>query len=114
MRASKLDHSAAINTSKDVERTIEEQVRVAWQNLITARAKAEWYRNQANISAEFLELARKERKLGNRSLLDVLQAEVGLNAAQSGALAAEIDQMVQAYTLLHAMGRLDLDLFAAK
>lgn len=114
LRASKLDHSAAINTSKDVERTIEEQVRVAWQNLITARAKAEWYRNQANISSEFLELARKERKLGNRSLLDVLQAEVGLNTAQSGALAAEIDQMVQAYTLLHAMGRLDLDLFAAK
>ena len=114
LRASKLDHSAAINTSKDVERAIEEQVRVAWQNLITARAKAEWYRNQANISSEFLELARKERKLGNRSLLDVLQAEVGLNTAQSGALAAEIDQMVQAYTLLHAMGRLDLDLFAAK
>lgn len=114
LRASKLDHSAAINTSKDVERTVEEQVRVAWQNLITARSKAEWFRNQANISSEFLELARKERKLGNRSLLDVLQAEVGLNTAQSGALAAEIDQMVQAYTLLHAMGRLDLDLFAAK
>ncbi|WP_461210251.1 TolC family protein [Desulfocurvus sp. DL9XJH121] len=114
LRASKRDRSSAVNSVKDVERTVEEQVRVAWQNLITARAKAEWYRNQANISEEFLRLARKERKLGNRSLLDVLQAEVGLNQARSGALGAEIDQMLQVYTLLHAMGRLDLDLFAAK
>lgn len=113
LRATKKDLSAAVNNVKDVERAIEEQVRVAWQNLITARSKAEWFRNQANISAEFLELARKERKLGNRSLLDVLQAEVGLNTSQSGALAAEIDQMTQTYTLLHAMGRLELDLFAA-
>jgi len=111
LAASRKDRSAAVNTVLDVERTIEEQVRVSWQNLITARAKAEWFRNQAVISEEFLELARKERKLGNRSLLDVLSAEVNLNSARSGAITAEVDQMVQAYTLLHVMGHLELDLF---
>lgn len=114
LAASRKDRSAAVNTVLDVERTIEEQVRVAWQNLITARSKAEWFRNQAVISEEFLELARKERKLGNRSLLDVLSAEVNLNSARSGAITAEVDQMIQAYTLMHAMGQLELDLFPAQ
>lgn len=113
LAASRKDRSAAVNTVLDVERTIEEQVRVSWQNLITARAKAEWFRNQAVISEEFLELARKERKLGNRSLLDVLSAEVNLNSARSGAVSAEVDQMIQAYSLLHAMGHLELDLYSA-
>lgn len=113
LAASRKERSAAVNTVLDVERTIEEQVRVSWQNLLTARAKAEWFRNQAVISEEFLELARKERKLGNRSLLDVLSAEVNLNSARSGAISAEVDQMVQAYTLLHALGHLELDMFPA-
>jgi len=114
LAAARKDRSAAVNTVMDTERTVEEQVRVAWQNLITARSKAEWFSNQAVISEEFLTLARKERKLGNRSLLDVLSAEVNLNTARSGAVTAEVDQMIQAYTLLYAMGHLELDLFAAK
>ncbi|NJB67439.1 adhesin transport system outer membrane protein [Desulfobaculum xiamenense] len=101
----------ATNTLRDQERLIEELVRVNWQNLLTARAKAEWFRNQANIEGEFLELARKERKLGNRSLLDVLTAEVSHNNALSGATSAEVDQDLAAFNLLYAMGELELDLF---
>lgn len=110
LKAAKKDVSAGINTAKDLERTIEEQVRTSWQNLITAKAKAEWFSNQANIEGEFLELARKERKLGNRSLLDVLTAEVNHINAKSGAIAAQIDHMIEMYNLLFAMGRLDTEL----
>ncbi len=110
-RAAKREKTAAFYSVKDAERTIEESVRVAWQNLITASAQADWYKNQANIQEEFLKLARKERKLGNRSLLDVLSAEVDLNNAQSEAVAAEINKMIQCYTLIHAMGRLNLGLY---
>ena len=39
----------------------------------TAQKNAQFLINQARISNEFLELARKERKAGNRTLLDVLE-----------------------------------------
>jgi adhesin transport system outer membrane protein len=101
----------AIMTLRDTHRTIGEQVRVSWQNLLTAQSKATWFGNQANIENEFLQLARKERKMGNRSLIDVLSAEVNYINALSGTVGAEIDKAVAAYNLLYAMGRLDLELF---
>jgi len=101
----------AIMLLRDMHRTVGEQVRVSWQNLLTAQARAAWFSNQANIENEFLELARKERKMGNRSLIDVLNAEVNFLNALSGAVGAEIDKSLAAYNLLYAMGRLDLEMF---
>ena len=111
LKSARHTRTGAVNTLLDIQRTIEEQVRVSWQNLLTARGRAEWYNNQANIEGEFLELARKERKLGNRSLLDVLTSEVTHINALSGAVAAEADKSLAAYDLLYAMGWLELDLF---
>lgn len=101
----------AIFTLRDTHRNIGEQVRVSWTNLLTAQARAVWFSNQANIENEFLGLARKERKMGNRSLLDVLNAEVNYINALSGAIGAEVDKTIAAYNLLYAMGKLDLDSF---
>ena len=64
-------------------------------------------RNQANIAAEFLTLARKERKLGKRSLLDLLTGETNLVNAESDAASAERDVDIAAFTLLAVMGKLD-------
>lgn len=105
------DREAGRNSLKDMERTIEERIRTAWQNLLTARARAEWFRSQASILEGFLELARKERTLGNRSLLDVLAAETDFYTAQIQLVGAEYDQMVEAFNLLYVMGRLELELF---
>lgn len=96
---------------RDLNRTIEEQVRTAWDNLITFRTNAEFLNNQANILGEFLDLARKERKMGTRSLLDVLNAEVTSINAISAAVSAEIDTMVAAYNLIFAMGEMRRELF---
>ena len=85
---------------------IEEQARHAWSNLQTARENAALLRNQANISAEFLELARKERQLGKRSLIDVLSGETNLINAQSDAASAESDVVIAGLTLLSVMGQL--------
>ena len=87
----------------------ERQVRDAWDNLETNRMNFAFRRNQAAISAEFLELARKERKLGNRSLLDVLAGETSLTNANSDAASAETDVAIGVFTLLREMGRLKLD-----
>jgi adhesin transport system outer membrane protein len=111
LKSAEFSHRDAVNTLGDVQRTIEQNVRITWQNLLTAQAKASWFSNQANIEQEFLELARKERKLGNRSLLDVLNAEVNYINAVIGAIGAETDKAVAAYDLMFTMGRLELDLF---
>ncbi|MEJ1298557.1 MAG: TolC family outer membrane protein [Candidatus Sedimenticola sp. (ex Thyasira tokunagai)] len=106
--------SAAMNRHDDTRLTIEESIRNSWQNMLTARTNAEFLRNQANISGEFLVLARKERRLGKRSLLDVLNGETSYISALSSAVSAETDYSLAAYKLLHAMGSLDLSLFEAK
>ena len=87
---------------------IEQLVRDAWANLATSKATLGFLSNQASISSEFLELARKERKLGNRSLLDVLNGETALINANSDATSAEADVAIATFTLLNAMGRLNL------
>jgi adhesin transport system outer membrane protein len=101
VKAATHDRDAGVSSLKDMARTVRERIQTAWQNLLTARSRAEW----------FLELARKERTLGNRSLLDVLAAETDFYNAQIQLVGAEYDQMIEAYNLLYAMGRLELDLF---
>jgi adhesin transport system outer membrane protein len=93
----------------DAKNIISEQVRAAWQQLQTSRENAQFLRNQANIASEFLELARKERRLGRRSLIDVLAGETALINASSDAASAESNISVAAFTLLGVMGTLNLD-----
>jgi len=106
--AAKSGHSAAASRLKDTRDQIEEQARNAWQSLVTATANAEFLNNQANIAAEFLELARKERTLGQRSLIDVLSGETSLINALAAADRAETDVGVATLAVLNAMGTLTL------
>lgn len=109
LRASRHSFRAANSRAAETEDVIEEQARNAWQQLITARSNAEFLNNQANIAGEFLELARKERQLGRRELIDVLAGETALINASSDAVEAEAAVVTAAYSLLNAMGNLDLD-----
>ena len=88
---------------------IKQMVRTTWDGLDTAQKNAQFLTNQARISGEFLELARKERKAGNRTLLDVLGGETALINAQADAIAAKIEVLINSYTLLSLMGGLTLD-----
>jgi adhesin transport system outer membrane protein len=111
LKATEFAQDAATYRYADAKTQIEERTRNAWQQLKTAKNNSVLLSNQANIAAEFLELARKERQLGRRSLLDVLSGEVALINAQSDALSAQIDVSVAIASLLDAMGDLsDTDL----
>jgi adhesin transport system outer membrane protein len=101
--------SAAEKRYTDARHAAVEQVRNSWQNLETSRLNAGFLRNQANISGEFLDLARKERKLGTRTLLDVLAGETSFITSISAAVAAEAARDLAVYNLLFAMGELSLD-----
>lgn len=109
LRAAQYASGATELRQVDTAENVEEVIRNAWQNLNNAKATALALRNQANLANEFLELARKERKLGTRSLLDVLNGETVYFNAQADAVSAEADVVIAAYTLLNAMGQLNED-----
>ncbi|MGB0682644.1 MAG: TolC family protein [Magnetovibrionaceae bacterium] len=116
----------AINTLKASRRTLEatqlqvsdsedlliESARNAWDGYQTAAENADLLENQANIASEFLELAREERNLGRRTLIDVLDGETQLINATSDAESARTDVQLAVYRLLAVMGRLNTGIFA--
>lgn len=110
VEASIREINEARNRYAETRKLIEEEVANAWQELETARERYIYLRDQAAIVGEFLEFARKERKLGKRSLIDVLAGEADHLNAQSNAVAAGVDIHVATYRLFHAMGKLDIDL----
>ncbi len=91
----------------DTRDLLEKDVGNAWEDYILSKERAASLRNEAVLANEFLELARKERQLGNRSLIDVLAGETALINAQSQAASAEADVVIAAYTVLAVIGSLD-------
>lgn len=69
LKASKGDALSTSSRLADSRDLVEEQVRNAWDNVTTARENAEFLKNQANIAAEFLELAKEKRQGGESSLI---------------------------------------------
>ena len=108
LKASEYTLTSTENKYGDTLDNVQEQTRNSWQELDTSKKNLEFLRNESNIAAEFLELARKERALGRRSLIDVLAGETALINASSDAASAEADMAVAVFKLLSAMGRLEL------
>ncbi len=102
---------ADLNAMKDqrlhVRREVDKKVRNAWQDFQTDQINAGFLRNSANISEQFLVLARQERKLGRRSLIDVLSEENSYINALQAAIKAETSVLLSAYALLKEMGILN-------
>lgn len=94
-----------------IERLIREQVSNSWDQLTTLKLRSELLDEQAQIVKNFLELAKKERKMGTRSLLDVLTGEVNYINAIGTSIATKQDTTIAAYNLLFAMGKIGLALF---
>ncbi len=109
IRASELDHTSGTFRLDQARDEIEELVRNAWQNFRTAQNTSDLLRDQAQLAADFLELAREERKLGNRSLLDVLAGETALLNARADATAARRNFAINAFTLLSLVSDLTLE-----
>ena len=107
LRAAKGDHLGSLNRYIDNRDAIERATRDQWSNLERDRLNAEFLKNQANIAAEFLELARRERQLGKRSLIDVLAGETALINANADATAAETDVALDLFRLINLMGQLE-------
>ncbi len=106
VNASKHAYLASAQRQDEARTLVRERVQSAWRQIETARLTASQLRNQAELAAAFLDLARKERKLGNRSLTEVLAGETALADARADAVTAENNLAIAAYTLLSAIGTL--------
>ena len=105
--AARANYSAAQRQLDDARRLIDEGVRNAFTAYKQSLQNAELLGEQAALSAAFLELARKERKLGKRSLLEILAGETAEINAKSDAAEAEGAKVSTALALLSAMGTLE-------
>jgi adhesin transport system outer membrane protein len=93
---------------QDARTLVEEQAKNTFEQLQVAQENAGFLDNQANIAGEFLALAREERQLGRRSLIDVLSGETAEINALSDAETAKSQVAITAYTLLFILGKLDI------
>lgn len=108
IRQAKHTHVSRI---KDVERArteARETVVSAWSLLRASLAKLRSDRSQVEANRIALEGVKEEERVGQRTLLDVLDARQELLDAQVSLTVTQRDIIVNAYTLLAAVGRLDM------
>lgn len=77
-----------------------------WAQYVAARAQLESANIQVAATQVALEGVREEERVGQRTLLDVLDAQQELIDAKVGLLAAKRDVVVASYTIVRAMGHL--------
>jgi TolC family type I secretion outer membrane protein len=85
----------------------------SWQALVTARAQIQSFVSQVEATKVALEGVRLEANVGARTVLDILDAEQEYLNAQVSLVGAKRDEVVAAYSVEAAVGRLtarDLEL----
>ena len=100
-----------VDTQRD---TVRAAVVSAWGGL--EAAKAQIIAAQAQVQAAETALAgvREEAKVGQRTTLDVLNAQQELVSARSTLVTAQRDRVVASYSVLSAIGRLSADTLKLK
>jgi len=78
----------------------------AWSQLEAAKNSIESSKNQVKSAEAALNGVREEARLGQRTTLDVLNAQQELVAARIALVGSQRDRLVNSYTLLAAVGRL--------
>jgi len=100
------DHAASQNNQQYIRRKIEEQARLAWQALDTARQRVALLENAVNIADEVFTSRRRLREAGKENVITVLDAENEVFTARINHTAALYDARLASYQVLLAMGRL--------
>lgn len=108
--AARSDLRSRRDNSASERKAIERQVRDAWIAHESARQRAAALAQQSEITAAFLRLARRERELGTRSLLDVLAGETALINAQADQESAQAAALIATLNLLEKLSLLDIEI----
>lgn len=97
---------ATIDNNAFVDRKVLEDVRLAWEQLDTTRARVELLENAVNIAIEVHDARQKLREAGKETVMNVLDAENEVFNAQISLVDAEFDGRIALYRLVAALGRL--------
>ncbi len=93
---------------EEARQSVRANVTAAWSQLQSARAQLNSDRTQVEANQTALAGVREEERVGQRTLLDVLDAEQELLNSQVELVSTQRDLIVAAYTVLSAVGRLDI------
>ena len=109
-RAGVAEASLNFEASKDNlnlgSRRIVEEVRMAWNEMLTTRERVGLLQNAVNIASEVFDARVKLRDAGRESALNVLDAENEVYSARINFVGAAFDARKAVYRTLNAMGRL--------
>ncbi len=97
--------TAALEQVIAAERDVIQQTRTAYENWQASNAVIESSKAAVDAAEVSLEGVRAENSIGNRTIIDVLNAEQELLSARANLVTARRNAYVAGFTLLAAMGR---------
>lgn len=106
-RAARIGMIRASALTEEVKRAVTAQVTSAWNDLIAARSVIEASKQQVAANSFALEGVQLEQEVGQRTTLDVLDAQQELLDSELNLVRAERDAYVAAHVLLTSIGKLD-------
>lgn len=107
VRQAKHTHVASLQAIEQARTQVQQAVTQAWSQLQAGRAQLESDRKQVEANRTALAGVREEERVGQRTLLDVLNAEQEHLNSQVGLVSDKRNLVVAAYSLLSQIGRLD-------
>jgi outer membrane protein len=100
-----------LDTSRD---SVRQNIVQSWGQLEAAKANIEATQAQVQASEIALNGVREEARVGQRTTLDVLNAQQELVNARVALVSAQRDRVVASYTLLASVGRLSPQILALR
>lgn len=94
---------------KDVRRVVQENITQSWAQMIAAKAEYTARVGEADITRTASDGVREEARLGERTVLDILDAEQEVLEAQAALVRARHDFVLSSYTLAYNLGKLGPD-----
>lgn len=112
VRQAKHTHVSRLQQVEQARNETRENVTSAWSQLVAARAQVRSDNVAVRAAQTALEGVREEERVGQRTLLDVLDAEQELLDAQVARVTTRRNVIVASYALLSTMGRLEAEQIA--
>ena len=104
----KINYKAQKESTLLVKRLVEQEIALAWSNVLVSKASIEARKRQVEASSLAYDGVVVEEKLGTRTTLDVINAEQSLLDARTQLASAEREHMYARFSLLAATGELNL------
>ena len=108
VRQAKHNHIAALQQIEVARATSQSQVVQAWSQLVGFKAQAESDKASIVANTTALNGVREEERVGQRTVLDVLNAQQELLQSQVNLETTKRNILVASYTLVSAIGRLSV------